>query len=262
MKKFITLLLLTVLLFNSSCAKDNDTNPDTDPDNQQVDYTYDNQYIVNNYVLKDNEHVGEWSMNPWGFNEESISRWLSDNIILKIKKDSSVSHFWGKSCVYTDTVITVLEQYSNNSAINQGDKLNIVEYYGVTPENKLKKGNYYIVVYSDGTQERLELHFPDLDNLRPRPPYLKDDTEYIMVIDENYLVNSETMSSIRFEYQVDSPISDFEGKYIYYYAYDVSKEWYDIISDPSSQYQSGYDDTYYRDCCKMLYEKYILSSSS
>ncbi len=224
MKRFIVLILITIMIF-TSCASKIDTSQ----------FTEDNPYITENYEI--NEDMSKVPLEEVN-NLYSFSRPTSDvmnyfkreNLMtFRIKKQSSKSYYWeteGKIFFFTNTELEILDKINGDGSeyyenIKLSDTIRVLEYYTVDPNGnflsankgwsnlddsifekspynkfpyKIMRDNNYKFsyrIYQNDTFSVYPLTYRFMDtDVFPRP-HIKSNTEYILCLNNTGLISNE-----------------------------------------------------------------------
>lgn len=230
MKKLLT--LLTMILIASmllSCDMHN--------------YTAEAPYICENGELTEEQAriMVDNGMYTYSFvSTDPVEIVRSGRVCVRVKKVSSTHYYWeenGEKAFYTDTTLQILEILSGTEkeyeTYNVGDTVRILEYYSYEPNGNFISANGINANCRDinGNLTFLTEPIRALDGYANvyLSPFVKDDTEYILVLYEEYRIEHEEQK-LKFG-SVEIPFEKVQGIYFCkpllvefsQYAYDVAQ---------------------------------------
>lgn len=241
----IILIIYSVLLLFSSC--------------DSREYTRSHPYVQNNYKLTTDESeislIGGFDRNIYSWSFERKLEEIEDGyLVLVVKKTKSESYFWRlneRGCAYTLSTLNIVRKIAGTGdkydALNIGDTIDIFEPYGISPEGKV----YSVHSLSYDKEGYLGLWYEPLSE-KPQnvghlyelamtsfeiAPLLKFDTEYVVILYKEFLAGEEMFIN---DYLINpTPIL---GRYVKYYAYELSEKAYQRsvsrLENPLKSYDS------------------------
>ena len=240
-------------------------------------YTSKNPYVIENADLSDEQslHLAysnyfQWKVgSPLG--PEKISYWLW----MRVKKVSSKHYYWEndkEKMYYTITTLEILEtisgEESHYKSYNVGDEIRVLEYYSFAPNGVFCHGENF-VYHNDfddsmaplSTNHVLELPQSDWDIYLS--PFIKSDTEYIIALGNDIIINNEQQYVQLYMRKSKIPYEHIKGTYCYKSrlvefseeAYIYAKSQLPGYDDPDSDIDWSEKNRYFQEVI-YLWEKY------
>lgn len=214
---------------------------------------------------------------------------INQNILLQVRKQSSDSYYWeqdGNIMFFTDTALLITDKilgdgsdYYNN--LNIGDTIRVMEYYGFDPngnffgalrndpENKYPYKKLYKIskpfVFAtniprnqSGVLNQLTIwDFPESDIYMP--PYIKSDTDYIIMLDTKYLIDNEEKKVYIYEIysnkrtENEIPYELCKNIFCYKQVFELSERAYD-----TAKINLNYEEVSCTYSCSDNYDQYVI----
>lgn len=241
MKRLLILFFCTLFLLSSCKTPAIDTSI----------YTSEKPYVVNNISLEDDicnmsTIYAIHGTGPLKSLKEKLSGYaeIAGNkyTVCVARKVSSKSYYWesGENIVaYTDTIITVRAKIAGYGIkyedLNVGDTIHIVESFAESPTNEISFSEISIIRnrYVGNNLDTSVRNDYNCMFWNEKPPVMKFDTDYLVILDADYYVQYADYSCVRGEpscmdtVEISTvPVDGLEGACTKYLAYELSRSAY------------------------------------